>query len=236
MFDEGLLMAGVDFNIGEDVVFMHPKLEMIKNIGINNYFAFTGLFCTEPHEIMVDLYDKGIDFEETTSYEMFVDSITENYVFFNNLFILFSNIEYVIPDTKNNKIIYKTSDCEDFKDFSESLFDNICSFMRKIHVRGESKPPKFKNSAVKDIYIEIQRDERELNPAPKFSRLISSLVWCEESSYKYSEIWDLYMYQFHDGIKTVSGSKDFKTIMHGFYSGTIDKKSISNDRLNWIRS
>lgn len=238
MLDKGLLMAGVDFQTSNGIILHHPKLEMITKLGVSKYFDFMGLFMTQPYEIMVELDDKGIDFEETTAFKLFVDMVCPNYEYFCGLFPLFSNIKYVLPSEDKQSVFYLLKDDEEKEmyDFTEDIFNELAMFVREIHMRNESKPPKFKNNAVKEIYIEIQRDEKELTESPDFSKLISSLVWCDESSYKYSDIWELYMYQFYDGIKTVTDSKDFKGITQGLYSGTIDQKSIGKNRLNWIRS
>lgn len=236
MFDKGLLMAGVDFHTTSGISLKHPKLEMVTKLGITNYFNFMSLFMTQPHEIMVELDDKGVDFEKTTSFELFIDMVYPNYEYFCGLFPHFSNIQYVLPGEDKKTIFYMLEGENEALEFTEDIFDEIAMFVKEIHMRTDSKPPKFKNQAVKEIYIEIQREEKELNKSPDFSKLISALVWCEESSYKYSDIWELYMYQFYDGIKTVTDSKDFKGITMGLYSGTIDQKSIGKNRLNWIRS
>ena len=64
--------------------------------------------------------------------------------------------------------------------------------------------------------------------------LISAL--CNHEGFKYNPdtVWDVRIFVFYDSLKRTQKITEARQLTAGLYAGTLDKKSISDDALNWL--
>lgn len=244
MFNRMKVLSGDDFiTTNNQISVKHPKLSEIKEFGFDSYLNFVNFFTTEPHERAVSLYDAGIDFEEVTSYELFYNSFpvfSQNYGDLFKFFFGAIRSECEIKEyNEDNSLVLFYSDGS-MKSLNRNDFHEICEFFKFIHSRQTREKPKFKNSHVKEIWIELEREELENSMKNKeensgIEHLISVLVWAARGAVTWETIWNLHIYQLMDGIKRIDKEKEYEYFMYGVYNGTIDLKKTNPSKMHWTK-
>lgn len=193
----------------------------------------------KPSDIMVELDDIGIDFTQLQYYDLFTEIASDKRAnkYFNWLLGI-DDFELIRIPVMEKPILYsdKTK-----KAIDETLYKEIRKYLFQINFLQDKEKYNPANKSAKEGILEIRRDEMdEEKSKPKvdksiFCSQISALVWGGNSSYNFSNIQDLYLYQFLDGISRIDKIKEYEGVMQGYYTGNIDKKDISDilERVNW---
>lgn len=240
--DKFSLLSGDDFTTSNGINIKHPKLNDIKYYGESKYMSFVNLFCLKPHELMVELWDSGIDFEDISQFELFLMLYSSSKEDCNELFAslmgLF-DIQYGFKKDTQEQAIGARSIVDDdaYYIIDERVFNEISNYFQIIHCRDDGeKAPKFKNQSTKEMYIEMEKglkSDRDKNDSVLTSA-ISALVWGNNGAVNWDNVWDLYVYQFYDGLKRISKIKHYDNTMNGIYHGTIDQKKVNMKEINWL--
>ena len=207
-----------------------------------NYNSIMAAVTAYPQDFMVELDDIGIDFADITPYELFlllfpglkdVDTSlvlgglkVENFKRVVNP----QNEEIVLLDKENDIVIDK----------------HIHHMMRTAlyqinHIERHDTTPG--NSAARDYMIERARKKKKRVMRRRknvqktgLEELIVSLVNSEQYKYNFEETRNLSIYQFYSSLHQIVKKTNYNNLMIGYYTGSIESKSIKRSELNWLTS
>lgn len=189
IFDDLFLLSGEDLVINEFVKVKHPSVNDILNLGNKTNcdttysFILSDILCN-PYDNMVMLYDNGLDYEEMTSFDVFVfkwqttfkaylehktefDALNYNplseMAYALNFFLDNENFQLV----KEEKIVeneikyeyYLKNPYDDNYVIDKNMFNYMVEFISCINNIDKSQQIKPKNKTVKMILIEDKRLE-----------------------------------------------------------------------------
>lgn len=188
------LMSGNDLKISNTLVCKHPTIQEIFDIdkhtlGYNSeafYLLYVNLFVADPYDYMVYLYDKGYDYENTSSFKLFLlrfeDCISKINFDLQNAISSGNNVDQIIQVFQNN--IYFSAfnfffginefyiDIDDGKDIlvdkdnnfimNEEIFELIHQFIKSINGFVDPKDRiNPENDGVKKMLIDDMREDAE---------------------------------------------------------------------------
>jgi len=234
------LLQGKSLKIGKMEI-RHPTIQEIFLYGEQNYEKAFNIFLLKPSDLMVQLYDIGIDYTELTNYDIFILfckelELKENDSFVNNLYWItgISDFELV---TKNNNAFLKN---KDGVIIDRAVYIQIRKFLLDISFRDEKEKYNPGNSSTRKMIIEEERKKqaRLLKKEKKsvLSSQISSLIWGTKYGVNYENIFKMHLYQFYDGLIRINRIMNYNYTMYGYYSGNISKKDFDNitDKIDWM--
>lgn len=204
------------------------------------YYHIVNAFTSVPYQYMVELDDMGIDFTETTPYELFIMLFTlykdeDLSIIFGEL----KTIDYTYDNDpiNNSSILYSKSNGMEYK-IDEFVYYQIANTLRKIHNLEEVKK-KPGNDEAKRYLIERERKKQKRNKnkpyEPYLEKLVIALVNCPEFKYNYEETMDLSIYKFMQSFQQIQTRITFNNTMIGIYAGTVDpSKMTDKSSLTWI--
>lgn len=241
--DSCLLLRGGKVVLEDKTIIKHPTIKDIANHGEEMYNLFITAFCSNPFDLIAFLYQQNIDYSTITEYDLFNILFPSFYYSEEDSFRLmvkeFFKIggflrmkkdgeKFVYVDTDSNTVI-----------FNEKNFSEIKSVIKKLTGYTNKKEEKFANDFTKRAYIEDLIEESEFEQKEKksgntitFADLMGAVVL--DTSYKYDEVWDLNLYQFHSCTRMILRREEYQNVMVGIYSGSIDAKNINKEELFWL--
>ena len=60
------------------------------------------------------------------------------------------------------------------------------------------------------------------------------MVNTEQYKYNFESTRELSIYQFNESVRQVIRKVDYNNLMYGVYTGNVNSKEISQDKLNWL--
>jgi hypothetical protein len=138
----------------------------------------------------------------------------------NNEIVLYDNV----VDVKIDRLIYY----------------EISTFLKAInHILEKNEFNPANKTAKKMILSEKRRELEKLQKSNKkfdsvLSKLVSSIVWNENSKVGIKDVWNLHIYQVYDGLCKIQKRDNYKQTMQGIYAGTIDQSKIDLSKIDWI--
>lgn len=238
MMDYLNLLRGEDLVINDKLKVKHPTLEDIKNYGENLYFGFVSLFCTKPYDLMVELDDSGFDYVDLTNYDVFL-MLYQTGDYKECMKIFLGDYDFKLYQDKNQQFFLYDED----KDvgIDNIVYEQISKFIKQMNIISDKTEFNPANKGARKFLIKNERRKRKRqknkNNTENTSHLtnqISALVWGNTSGYNYNNIWNLYAYQFFDGLRRLQKIKDYNNIMNGVYTGNIDSKNLNQEEIHWL--
>lgn len=241
------LQFGANLSIG-NITVRHPYVRDIKEYGEENYLNAISLFVMKPSDMMVQLYDMGIDYTQTTPYEIFImlcgEMISADEKGVDSE--VRKRLEWLtgIPDfflclKGENDICLHSESANATIDLAVYL--EIRRFIMRINFRSEKERFNPGNETTKKALIEEERrrqkrEARKRNKPSFLSDHISSLVWGNNSGYKYNDVLDMPIFQFYDGLYRLNKIKNYDFNMMGFFTGNISEKSFKSieEKIDWM--
>ena len=204
----------------------------------DDYYSMLSMLTSMPIDMMAQLDEIGIDFEEINDYDLFLlvfgslKSMDTSLIFGD---LDLSKFELVVkPETQ--MIVLR--DPESGAVIDRSIQNEIATVLRKIHglEKNYRRPG---NKEAKEYMMElarkkIKRQRRKRTTDSQLEQMIISMVNTEQCSYRFDNIVDMTIYQFNESVRQVVRKIDFDNKMHGIYSGTLDVKKINQSELNWL--
>ena len=230
------LLYKTEYHINDKIKIVIPTLrDVLANEDL--YYQLVYLLTAMPIDMMVQLEDIGVDFEEINDYELFLlmsPSLTEldTSLIFGDLdfskFSLVLNKEtemFVLRDQESGAVI------------DRAIQGQIAAVLRKIH--GLEKNYRRPGNKEAREYMMTQARKKikrraKRNEDSSIEQMIIALVNTEQFSYRFDNVLDLTIYQFNESVKQIVRKIDFDNKMHGIYAGTLDAKHISQSELNWL--
>jgi len=121
---------------------------------------------------------------------------------------------------------------------NEAVYGEISKYLKTVTGFENKKNVNFGNDLAMEMFIEAEKEDLEFasqtGKSASMDDLIAALVL--ETAYTFENIFDLYMYQFNKLIRKMIKKADYNNLMIGVYTGNIDMKKLSKDKLNWLSS
>ena len=197
-----------------------PTVGEILSSDDREYYQMVTTLTSSPYDLMVQLDDMGIDYEQITDFELFMllfQSLQNK-----DLSLIFPGLESsLLKPAKNNE------------NGQIVLWDAL----RKIHF---TEKPKYKagNKEAKKFLIErtrLKQKRQAKKPYRSFLEdLVVAMVNTEEFKYDYRQTMDLTIYQFNASVRQIQRKINYNHVMSGCYFGTVDIKQIDQRELNWL--
>ena len=191
---------------------------------------------------MVDLDDNNINYKDINNYELFLmlfqsykDFDTLNYVFGLN-----KKLYQICINDKNERFV-----CDENLVILIDVitYNEISIFLNEINCIKKEEKYNFGNEISRKKYIAQQRKkrQRDMVRAEKLKNdnkkwldnLVSAIVWSNESSYTFDNIYKLTIYQLMDGIKRINKLRDVYYKTMAVYNGNIEQKKLKESDFNW---
>ena len=242
------LLFGEPLILG-NLVFRHPTVNEILEVGEDFYHSCINIFTLRPYDMMVDLYDSGIDYEKMENYDLFVlmcgETLKEKNgkVFINKESNISKSLEWLtgIPDfflcsKKDEFFLYsKKTGLKIDKAIYYSVHKYFIDMMF-IEDKDEFNPG---NATTKKFLIEQKRKELKRKAKKKnnqFASNISSLVW--SSGITFEEVKKLHIYQLNDGLHRINKLKNYEHVCIGYFTGHIESSAFRKmqEDLNWMNN
>lgn len=247
-------MDNLDLLLGKPLVLgsltvRHPKISDVIELGESFVFSAINIFTLKPSDLMVELYDSGIDYRNAKPYDVFIMLCGETLsrdedgsISWNEDSQVSRQIGWLtgVPD------FMLSSDGENFFLISATtkakidigVYTQIRKYFMDMNNRSEKDEYNPGNDTTMKFLVEQERKKRKREAkrghksflAPQ----ISSLVWASGRSF--DDICNLYMYQFFDGLLRINKIKSYDNVCFGYYSGNIETSSFNKikESLNWM--
>lgn len=235
--DSLLLISGEPIHITDKIVFKQPLLKQVIRFGEQKYYKLLADLTAIPSDIKYILYKNKIDWMEFDDMELFYafsKSIPES-----DTSIFFPGIDFskfILLKTDDGKFVMYNKKDEIIIDFY--VFKQIQECLCKSH-NIEKHVEKAGNKTTKQVLIEEDRLRMEREKDKPFKSnlfgLISSLVNYPGFKYNYESVKTLTMFQFMDAVCRARIIDSTTHLMNGIYSGNVDVKKISSQKMNWMR-
>jgi hypothetical protein len=228
------LLNGCGLKTSNGIIINHPKIGDIDKFGEYDYSNFVQLFCASPRDMMVVLFDSGIKFNDISQFQLFRILFNSYYESISKIFEYFTGLKN--PIQSEESIMF--SDGEQMVIIDEKIYDEISNYLKLVTGFENKKNVTFIDDYAMEMFVEAEKEDIEFasqnEKSASMDDLIAALVL--ETSYTFETIFGLYMYQFNKLIRKMIKKTDYNNLMIGVYTGNIDMKKISKDKLNWLSS
>lgn len=240
MIDELQLFKGQDYVINDHITIKQPTLGQICDYGERDYYSMIFMLCATPSDYKVQLLDfYNEDYEAVDEFDFFIRLCL--HLKKEQTGILFGDLDFqkfqLEKSDYNGEMILV--DKQSHTAIDSVIYFMIVSYLRKLH-NIEKNISVGGNSHTKAYLLEKERRRMQHEKNKKYESMlmpqVSALVNCEQFKYDYKTVWDLPIYVFLDSVKRIQKIKNYNQTMQGVYSGTVDLKSISLEKLNWMGS
>ena len=247
-------MDNLDLLLGKPLVLgnltvRHPKISDVIELGESFVFSAINIFTLKPSDLMVELYDSGIDYRNTKPYDVFIllcgetlDRGDDGEIRWNRDSQVSKQLGWLtgIEDfmlSSDGENLFLTSPSTGAK-IDIGVYTQIRKYFMDMNNRSEKETYNPGNDTTMKFLIEQERKKRKREArrghksylAPQ----ISSLVWA--SGRTFEDVYNLYLYQFFDGILRINKIKSYDNVCFGYYAGNIDSSSFNKvkESLNWM--
>ena len=233
------IICGKDYVVNNYISISSPSVNDIIEFGETRYDTLITLLTRRPYDIMVDLWDEGIDYTTITDWDLFFDTASDLPIEATS--ILFGDLDfrnYVRGENTTNglKVLYDPDDPENYID--EIIYRKIVKYLRYTHFISEKIEYDMGNEAGKLFLIKRMRRKRDKlrkdlasGKIRPHSKLFDMMMYCVNNSgcpYTYETIRDIpiallyetYHYLLHDNARN--------NITLGIYAGRVDPTSMKD--------
>ena len=256
-FDELKMYFGEDYWVTDKICIKVPTIGDILNFGDTKFYSILNLFCSNPTSLRLQLWKKGIDWNEISDFELFAQLIVKNftpkdtYLLFGDL--NFSWFEYIHDDIKDCNLLINIPrdengnlleiNYEDAIVIDEIVYKKIIKYL-SVMFNLKFKVEHAKNKVTKLAIIEEDEMNLKIAEQKKMGQeylksfllpLISAMVNHPGFKYKTNELKDIGIYQFMDSVQRLQVYENSTALLKGMYSGFVDSKQINQKHLNWLK-
>lgn len=216
-----------------------PTLNEIRGENDNNeteYFQLISPFICTSTDFMVELYDKGVNFQDLSDDYIFFATLmvaTDNKCDYSNLFEGVGVCDFqVVEDVDGSVYVF---DEENKIIINREIYEEISEVLCKMHFR-KKEHRHFINKRSLEMGVAIKR--KEINRAKRekkeseLDKLILYLVCNSGFKYNFKDIGELSIYDFYSSLRQIQKNIHVDNLMMGGYSGNIDFSNISPDELD----
>lgn len=252
--DELQLLTGKPLVV-DGITFRHPKVSDIIEVGEEFYLSATNMFMVKLSDLMVELYDCGIDYRTANPFDVFI-ALCGDTLLRDGEKIITTKSGFPVwnEDSASSKRLGWLTGIPDFQFFTdgekvflysfstklaitESTYKIARQYYSKMHFRDNSEKFNPANDTTLKFLVRQEKRRRELEKRKPqksaFASKISSLVWA--SGRTYEEVENLYVYQFFDGLNRIGRIKEYDNVCNGYYTGNIRKEDFKKivEKVDW---
>ena len=232
--DELQLYFGEPYRITDTIIVRQPTLGEIIEFGEDAFYNTLYIFITNPTSYRVALWDKGIDWNKLTDYNLFMMLYPNINV---NALQLFLPGFYLYKVTLSNQeeTIILSNDHGDI--ITEEIYSKISYYLRKMF-NYFPKVEKAKGKITKEWIIEGEKERLKNKPNHFVSNLLPLISACLNHpgfKYKKSELKEIGIVEFMDSVKRLQVYESTTALLVGRYSGMIDTSKLNNEDFNFMR-
>lgn len=216
-----------------------PTIGEIYEYGEMEYYNICQLLTSMPYDLMVQLDDVGIDYEDVSEYELFL-ILLESFIFEGvdiSIVLKIDDIQNLtegINEHTGERVLLN----KDNRVVIDRLIQlDITEGIRKIHF-WEKNEHKAGNQEAKDYILQRRRTKllRAKNKKkPSFlDESIIKMVNTEDFKYDYESVLNLSIYKLNASMRQIPKKRDWDNLMHGAYAGTVDMDKINVEKAHWL--
>lgn len=236
------IIGGDNFVVNKYITIYNPNVLEVKDFGEDIYFGIVNLFTRRPYDIAVELYDKNIDYQSISDWDLFYSTVSNIPVEFSC--ILFGKFDFsnLIPcEDKEHRMKclidkYNPQICID-----EAVYQQIVTYLRYIHFISEKVEYDVGNSMAKKFLIDRMRRKRDKRlkdlksgKIKKQSELSSMIKYCVNNSnfkYDYSTVMNLKLNLLYESYYFMVHNGERNNVISGIYHGTIDSSKLKDKNI-----
>lgn len=239
-YDELALFFRKPYKINDKISIRQPTIGEIVEMGEARYFNTAHIFTATPSDMMVQLEDMGVRYEDVTDYELFCTLVKnlpyeESKIFFEG--IDFSKFKWgTVTEGEEERMVFYSPEQDIVMDFS--IVMKIQDYLRFLH--GFKKNEIFAaTKTTRRLLIEDERMKQQIKKRQKekssLMPLISALVNMPGFKYNSRQLEQIGIYEFFDSVNRITAIHSSTALLNGCYSGNIDVKKLKKDDLNLMR-
>lgn len=228
-----------DYPISKDISVHIPSVEEIFGFGEQKYYSIIQSLTATPYDLMVELDDKGIDYETISDYQLFIMMFCSIAANEEDTSIIFHDLdlkrfqEAENRDTKERVLI----DMERGIVIDRLVALEICEAIRKMHF-WKAPLGRPGNLEMKKYLIERNRTKKQRRAKQPYQSLLDNmiikLVNTNEFPYNYETVMQLSIYKLNASWHQIPKLKNWEHTMNGAYYGTVDTSKIDFQKLSWM--
>ena len=193
------------YPINDKIQIVIPKVgEIIDHE--DEYYSLVSLLTAMPIDLMVQLFDAGIDFTEINEYELFLMMFPA--IKSQDTSLVFGDFDlsgFVIAENKKNNTVVLWDEKADMV-IDRAIHGQIASVLRKInHLEQNRRKPA--NEAAKKYMIQRAREKQKRLQKRKqesqLESLIVAMVNAPQYKYDFEGTRELSIYQFNESVRQV---------------------------------
>lgn len=210
----------------------------------DEYNFTASLFMMTPPDLMVQLDDMGINFDEINEWQLF--GMLFPMIQQRDTSLLFCNIDLkkLVPgeNKTNGELVFFDPDSNLVIDrlihyrIADTL-RNLLFMKKNTRKPGNEEAREYmlykERKRMKRLERKRQRGEEETS---QLEQLIVALVNREEFKYDYETVKNLTVYQFYRSFHQIVHKVNYDNLMTGCYSGNIDTTKINKSELSWLET
>lgn len=228
------LLRGKKLITSNEIEVKHPMLSDIDRFGEYDYSNFVQIFCATPRDMIVALFDSGIKFNEITQFQLFQILLRTHMGTIEEIFNYFTGLKS--PKILDDRVLF--FDGERMAEITEDIYYEISNYLKLVTGYENKKSVSFVNDYALEMFVEAEKEDMEYAQqsmkTTSMDDLIAALVL--ETAYTFDTVFNMYLYQFNKLIRKMIKKTDYNNLMIGVYTGNIDSKKISKDKLDWLSS
>lgn len=200
------------------------------------YFQLITPFVCTSTDFMVELHDKGVNFQDFSDDFTFTASLimaSKDEPDYSRLFEGVKDCYFdVVEDADSNVYIL---DRQNEILINREMYEEISAVLCKMHFR-EKKHRKFSNKLSYEKAVEFEKKKIERAKRNKQESDMDSLILfavCTDGfKYNFESIGELSVYDFYSSIRQIQKSEHVDNLFLGGYTGNVDLTKIATDELN----
>lgn len=224
------------------ITITQPTIGDIIKIGEGRFYSTLSLFVTNTTSHRLMLWKAGIDWNEMSDYELFMLFISgadkEVYSLFLGDLDL-SKFERIGKNVEDKDVV-TLYDYEDDIEINEEVYWHLSQYLREMFtIFPDEKITK--SPTLKEWYIDADKKKEEIDKEKgsdeKSSLLpvISSYLNHPGTKYKSTELKELGVYEFWDGVQRLQIYEQATACLKGMFSGMVDGSKIKADEYNFMK-
>lgn len=252
------LLGGEDLPIDDKLTVKHPKVGEILNLGNKVwcdifYWNYVFTFACDPYDHMVYLDKQGINYQNITSYELFIRKYEDLTLHpdekKDELVIMLSAIKFwlgehifdIADKDDGTKVLVDINDPKVYID--SSRFAAISAFIQMINCIG-NRDDKINpaNETARRILIEDmeaaqnrRRRSKEINDNDNLGDIISGVISGGNGGINALNFKDAPIYAITSNMTSIQKKMNYDKLLTGVYVGTIKAKELNNKQISWMK-
>lgn len=235
---------GGDIHTKAGYTIHQPTIGEVKDFGESRFWSTASILCGNPTQYRVMLWEKGIDWNKITDFELFcmmhsLLSKEDTEIFFGEL-DLKKFVPVKMPDESTVLVNIENVN----EQINETTYNELVAYLRTI-LDLHPKVEKAKGKVTKQWIIEEEKErlQFEKNKQRKVewgaSRLFTQIsAACCKEGFKYTiqETLDLTIFQFMDAFRRLYTIQTSEALSHGMCSGFADPSKLAQNKdADWAR-